>query len=54
MKNRWMQGLAMGAVVGAAALAVGSMMNQRTRKQMVKKVTDTASMMAEKAEKLMK
>ena len=54
MKDGWMRGIAVGAMVGVSAVTVASMMNQRTRKQMVKLVTDAAGKVADKATQVIK
>lgn len=54
MRNGWMSGMAVGAMVGASAMAVFTSMNHGARRKMVSAVNDSARKMANKAENMMK
>lgn len=54
MKDGWMRGMAIGAMVGVSTVALASAMNQRTRRQVMKLMTGAAQKISGKAEQLMK
>ncbi|MEA4898076.1 MAG: hypothetical protein VB067_12915 [Christensenellaceae bacterium] len=54
MGDGWIKGIAWGALAGVSAWAVASMMDQRTRRQVVKAVAGATDKVMGKAEQIMK
>ena len=52
MKEGWIKGMAVGSVLGAAALATVGMMNQKTQSKMQKMADTGGKMIRDKAEEL--
>ena len=52
MKEGWIKGMAVGSVLGAAALATVGMMNQKTQRKMQKMAATGGKMIRDKAEEL--
>ena len=52
MKEGWIKGMAVGSVLGAAALATVGMMNQKAQRKMQKMAATGGKMIRDKAEEL--